>query len=917
MSEPTKPRRLYLVDGSSYLHRAFHASAPLTTKNGLPTNGLLVFTNMLRALMRTEAPDLMSVVFDPMPPTFRHELYPAYKANRSAAAPELVRQFPYFRSIVSALGVSIMEVPRFEADDVIATVVKRARELEPSVEITIVSADKDLMQLIDDGHVRMLDTMGRENRVFNRATVIERFQVGPERVADVQALAGDSSDNVPGVPGIGIKTAGQLVVEYGDLEGVLASVERISGKKRKESLVEFAAQARLSKQLVTLVDDVPLQLDLVDLVPQGPRFDLLVPLFTELEFHRLLKELQSGPAVTAAMTPVAKLTEPVERSVALILDDAALVEQVQRIRGDGSLAFYLISSSADLVTASLVGIALCSRAQQSFYVPLAHRTLCAPEQLSRERAMALLGPVLEDATFEKTCHDSKFAWALLRRHGVTLRGVRCDTQLASYLIDPSRNQHDLEVLAGEVLRYVGLAEKDVLGSGKKRRTWGQVEVEETLEFAAQRADMAFQLAVRMLDLMKERDLLALYDDIERPLAIVLARMELEGICIDESILSTLSEEFYREMKTAEAASTELMGREVNLNSPKQLSELLFDELKLTPGTRKQTQHGYSTDAASLELIEDQHALPRLILEYRSAAKLRSTYTDALPRLKKPTTGRVHASFNQAVTATGRLSSSDPNLQNIPARTEKGRKIRRAFIPREGWRLLAADYSQIELRLMAHFSKDPLLLDAFKHGEDVHRRTAAEIFDVPMPMVSKQQRGVGKTINFGVLYGMGVLRLAREIEVSRADAKRFMDTFFERFQGVRAHFETMVEEATRDGFVTTLLGRRRYLPELRSSRRDQQSLGQRLAVNTPIQGTAADLMKLAMIRVDRALEAAGLQSKMLLQVHDELVFECPPEEETALAALVREGMERVYPLDVKLVADVKVGANWADMGLLMA
>lgn len=903
-------KKLYIVDGSSYMYRAFYASPPLTNSKGMPTNGLFVFTNMITSLIRDKEPDLLAVAFDPPGPTFRHEEYEDYKANRQAPPDDLRVQMPYFRDIIKGMGIAVVEIPGYEADDVLGTMALQAAAA--GLEVILVSADKDLLQLIVPEQVSMLDTMSRgksKERLYTLKEVEDRFGVKPSQVADVLALMGDTSDNIPGVPGIGPKTAGKLIAEFGTVENLLENIDKVSGKKRRENLTANVDVVKLSKMLATIKTDLPIDLDLKGLELSGPQVDTLLPLFEELEFHRHIEDmnLRSDSGGEAAL-----VQEQVERTYRLINTMPELDALLETLRGVERFAFDLAVSSTQPIDAQIIGLSLAWEPFSAVYIPFKHRLLTAPPQLHRGVVLGALMPLFKAEKPRKLCQKVKFQAQVLAHYDIDLQGVEIDTMIGSYLLDPGRRSHAVDNTAAAFLNESMRSYEDVLGKGKKAIPVDQLDVERATEYIASRADVILRLSQVMEGQLAERDLRALHDDIELPLAFVLGDTERKGIRVDSDLLHALSDELLGRMKKLEARATELIGRVINLNSPKQLSEVLFKELKLEPKIQRQTTHGYSTDQAHLELLADQHELPGIVIEYRTVSKLRSTYTETLPGLVHPKTQRIHTSFNQAVAATGRLSSSDPNLQNIPVRTEEGRRIRRAFLPATGWKLLSADYSQIELRLMAHFSKDPTLLEAFTKGQDIHARTAAEIFDLPIEKVTKDQRRTGKTVNFGVLYGMGSWRLARDLELTREEAETIIRGFFDRFSAVAEYFDSLVQKGLDQGYVTTLMGRRRFLPELRSSRRNLAELGRRLAINTPIQGTAADLIKLAMIRVAEALAAGNYRTRMLLQVHDELVFEAPPEELEPVARMVREVMEAVWSLDVALRVDLAAGDNWADL-----
>lgn len=893
-------RTLYVLDGSYYIFRAFHAIRDMSNSRGLPTNGLFAFTNMLLNVIRDQRPDLLAVAFDPPGGSFREELDPEYKANRDEMPEDLVPQMPYFREIVRALQIPILEVPGFEADDVIGTLVRRGER--EGIRVVILSGDKDLYQLLDE-HTEMVDSM-RDRRV-TLPDVLARFQVPPERVPDVLALAGDTSDNIPGCPGVGEKTAGKLIAEFGSLEGLYENLDQVSGPKRKENLANFREQAPKSRALATIRTDVPIDLDPAALRLSAPDFQAFEKLCVDLEFRRFPKMVRELFADEAA-------EESRERTAAAdyrtVTDRAALDAVVADVRRAGRLSIDLETTSLDPIEAEIVGWALAWTPGEAVYVPVGHRDLMdGGRQLDAAEVVEVLRELLEDADFPKIAQNAKYELRVLHRHGVALRGVVHDPMLASYLLDPNRRRTGLDALALDHLNHRMIAFEDVAGKGRQQKTFDMVPIDEATAYAAEDADMTLRLADVLGPLLEGADMTGLLREVELPVSDVLARMENAGVAVDREQLQALSIEFAERLDALEGEIHEVAGRPFLINSHRQLAEILFEELGLP--VQKKTKSGPSTDQSVLETLRPMHPLPALILDYRQLAKLRSTYVDALPSLIHPVTGRVHTTFNQAVAATGRLSSSNPNLQNIPIRTVEGRRIRAAFVAPPGRLLLAADYSQIELRLLAHLSGEPVLLEAFRQGEDVHRRTAAEVFEVDSDAVTREQRAAAKTINFGVIYGMGAHRLAGELGIDRKEAAAWIERYFQRISKVQPYFDALVEKATRLGWAETITGRRRPVPELHAGGR-HRALGERLAVNTPIQGSAADLIKIAMIRIDRRLRESDLDAVLVLQVHDELVFELGEEVAEELAALVREEMEGAMALDVPLRVDVGTGRDWS-------
>lgn len=959
--EPTAqetPKTLHIVDGSAYIYRAFYAIRRLTNSKGMATNALYGFVQMLKKLIEDEDPQYLAITFDRYDEeeqglSFRHALYAEYKANRDEMPEDLRTQVPFFEQIVNAMNIPVLIQTGVEADDVIATTTRLAREA--GLEVCIVSADKDLMQLISP-HVRMIDTM--RGKTFTNAEVEARFSVGPEKVKYVMALAGDTSDNVPGVPGIGEKTGGQLIAEFGDLETLLANIDKVSGTKRKENLRQYADQARMSLELVTLRDDcdVPFDLDALKLSP--PNFQALAKVLGDLEFHGMYRSLVSwyqsrglvhsqestanppspaqeaakvegahgqqllfgiapastGGAISAVEVAKAAIKadeHKITKNYRTILTEADLDDAIAAIEAADLFAFDLETTDIDAMRAQIVGVALSWGPDAGVYIPVGHTYEGAPAQLALTLVLEKLKPLLTSGKPKLVGQHTKYEWLVLKRYGIDLTAIAYDTLLMGYLLDPSRTSQSLDVLALHYLGYKTITFEEIAGKGKKQQTFDQIELETATRYAAEDADVTLKLCRHMLPLLEREEMLQLHDTLELPLSRVLAKMEHVGVCIDTQILGELSQEFDAELNKLQAAIdvyAPTPGESINPNSPKQLREVLFDHLELP--IKKQTKSGASTDQSVLEQLAPLHALPELILEYRQYAKLKGTYVDALPALLHPETNRIHTSFNQAIAATGRLSSSNPNLQNIPVRTDNGRQIRKAFVPKAGASLLVADYSQIELRIMAHIADDPVMISAYQNGEDIHARTAANIFNVALEEVTSDQRRAGKTINFGVLYGMGSQRLANALKISTTQAKTYIDNYFERYAAVQAFFDKTVEHARSTGEVFTLFGRKRPIPEINASG-GQRAFAERVAMNSPIQGTAADIIKMAMIAIDQAIEERELPMTMLLQVHDELVFEVEPDALEECKALVIELMEGVCELKAPLKVEAGVGSNWLD------
>ena len=891
---------LYVVDGSYYIFRAFYAVRNMRNSKGMPTNGLYAFTNMLLNLVRDHRPDYLAIAFDPPGDVFRNRLYPEYKANRDAPPEDLVVQFPRFRDIVKALNIPVVEVPDFEADDVIGTMTVRAGV--EGIPVTVLSGDKDLAQLVTET-VTLYDSM-RDKKV-GMAEVLERFKVAPSQVADVLGLAGDTSDNIPGVPGIGEKTAGALIAEFGSVENVLANIDKVSGKKRKENLANFAADAVLSKDLATIRCDVPIGWDLDAMALTAPNLEAFDALCHEFEFRRFPNAIREIYAVEAE--------EPEPTEVALepttLVSIDAVTAWLTEAKSAGTLALVPFVGDGAARDATLIGLALSHTAGAAAYVPVGHMDLMAP-RVPEPALIDALRPLLEDPSFPTLIHDAKWAGHVLNARGLTLRGVTFDALLAAYLVDPNRRTLTTEGLAREFLGRRPTALADIRGSGRKAKRLSELPVDAFAAYACEQADTLRQL----VDVLQEKmgpELRKVHDEIELPLVAVLQRLEHRGIRIDSDRLARMSGEFHKTLEEVTSEVFAYAGHEFTINSPSQLATVLFEELGLP--VKKKGKAGPSTDATVLEELWELHPMVPLIARYREISKLASTYVDALPALVRSDTGRLHTTFNQAVAATGRLSSSDPNLQNIPIRTQEGKRIREAFVPRDGWVLIGGDYSQIELRVLAHMCEDPVLTDAFASGEDIHSRTAAEVLEIPVADVSGTQRAAAKAINFGLIYGMGAVRLARETGLTRTEAKQYIERYFDRISRVKPFMDELVELARSRGYAETLVGRRRPIPELvfAESRR-AYALGERLARNTPIQGTAADIIKIAMINVERRLAADGLGAEMLLTVHDELLFECPPDEVEDSCSAIREEMEAAFPLSVPLLVEFHSGATWAEL-----
>ena len=900
---------LVLIDGPNYVFRAFHAvKHNLSNSKGEPTNAVFGYVQMLRGILKDLSPTHVAVIFDPKGGTFRNEMYADYKAHRPPMPEDLVPQWQHVFDVTDAFNISRICVENYEADDVIATLAKQAEAKD--WDVTIVSTDKDLMQLVS-AKVWMLDTM--RHKEYGIDEVKEKWGVEPVRVHDLLALAGDSADNIPGVPGIGPKTALELLNTYGDLEGVLEHAPEIKQNKRRENLIEFADDARLSYRLVALDMQTPLPLALDDLVSQAPNRAALAELFKKLEFRRLTNEFNDDNEVTPSEKSQKedfKPTKSLKARIDHLVDTEDKLQQLMtQLHQAKLIAVDTETTSLNCHDAELVGLSFAMQEGEGWYVPIAHRSgdLLAPtpKQLDREIILKAITPILEDANKAKCGHNLKYDSQVLRRAGITLRGIEADSMLLAYVDEPGQSAK-MDNVAKKYLDHDCIAYEDVAGKGAKKITFDLVPIDIAAPYAAEDAE----ITLRLTNTLKEKlaSLATRHDEIELPLAAVLADMEWTGAHIDAPQLAILSEQFGTRIRELESQIHTAAGEEFNINSPKQLGVLLFETLAIEGG--KKTKSGqWATGQEVLEKLSDVHEVPRLILEVRGLSKLKSTYTDALPKLIHPQTGRVHTSYNQAVTTTGRLSSSDPNLQNIPIRTSEGREIRKAFIAEEGNILIAADYSQIELRLMAHFSQDANLMQAFADGRDIHAATAAAVNQVTLEEVTGEMRRRAKVINFGILYGMSAFGLAKQLDVSRSEAKLFIQTYFEQFPTVQTFMDKTLEKARQQGYVETLMGHRMYVPDINSSNGMRKAYAERTAVNAPLQGSAADIIKVAMITLHKRLKTEAPEANMILQVHDELIIECPISQTDTVSKIMRETMESAAKLRVPLTVDIGTGKSW--------
>jgi DNA polymerase-1 len=876
---------LYLIDGNSYVYRAYYAIRELSNSKGVPTNAVYGFTNMLLKIIREKKPDSIVVSFDSPVPTERHRIYEEYKAHRPETPGDLVRQLPHIRKMISAFNITIFEIPGYEADDILGTVAQKGAS--KGLDVFIVTADKDMLQMVNE-RIKVYDPM--KDLVLDEQYVRERFGITPERIPEFMALTGDAVDNIPGIKGIGEKTARELLTQFHNLEDLLHNTARIKKDKLRQLVSENADIVRLSQKLATLNSGIPIEFDIDMLRLKEPDWLCLLSLFRELEFWSLMKLIPSG------ISP--------DMSTELLLSEERMKEIVSQISDE--VALDTEATGRHPVTAGLVGISLCRESRQAFYIPISHTYPDAPQQINISVVASLLSPFLGDQKVAKIGHNLKYDLIILNNAGISVKGPLLDTMIASYLLNPNKPNHSLEEVSFEYLSYRKKTFMEVL---KKRESFAEVPLEDAVPYACADAHLALELKHVLFRKLRENNLEELYFGIEMPLIPILAEMEMAGVKIDADKLAGISKELEREIEGITRRIYFLAGEEFNINSPKQLGRILFQSLGLQPG--KKTKTGYSTEMSVLEELAVTHELPREVLAYRSLAKLQTTYIDVLPTLINPKTGRVHTSFNQTVTATGRLSSSEPNLQNIPVKGEWGKRIRETFIAEKDYLLLSADYSQVELRLLAHLSNDQGLIDAFRSNIDIHSRTAAEIFGIPIEKVTTDIRRVAKTVNFGVIYGISPYGLSEALSISGNDARKYIEQYFQRHPGVREYIDRSIDEARSKGYVSTLFGRRRTIPEILSRNMTVRQQGERLAMNSPIQGTAADIIKVAMINIAKRLTENTLEARMILQVHDELLFEFPPEELHTLTDLVRQEMEGAMTLAVPLKVEIHHGHNLAE------
>ena len=885
---------VYLIDGSAYIYRAYHAITPLSNRKGLPTHATLGFTNILHRVIRDRQARFMAVAFDVRGPVFRHEISPDYKANRPPMPDDLSCQIPWVKKIVQAHNILCLEKQGVEADDLIASA---ARLLERAgVPVVIVSGDKDLLQLVSD-KVSCWEPMN--DKIMTPDAVREKYNVAPSQLNDFFGLMGDKADNIPGVPGVGQKTAEKLINEFGTMAGLFSHLDGMKKSKLKERLIEFQEQALLSKKLIRLKEDLEVPGNRDDYLLPDPDQEALQEIYAELDFSRLLKKTESRPE---------KMSHHGFRLVRTNEDLDQLVHELQQAE---ILVFDTETTSLDPLTAELVGISLCTGPDTAYYIPLGHRRdgtdLCSG-QLDLKQVADRLRPFFREPGLPRLAHNMKYDYGVIKRYDLLPASPLLDSMIASYLLDPSRRTHNLNDLCLDYLQQRLTTFGEVTNKDKRPDAFAHVAVEKAGSYACEDVRASLLLWQLFEPRLRELQLWSLFQDVEMKLVPILAAMEENGILVDPVRLRELSAEFAGQIEELEKKIYDLAGETFNVNSPQQLGTILFDKLGLPHG--RKTKTGYSTDIKVLEKLAVYHDLPAAVISHRNLSKLKSTYVDKLTAQINPATGRIHTSFNQTVTATGRLSSSNPNLQNIPIRTEEGQRIREAFISSPGSVFLAADYSQIDLRVLAHYSGDEALLEAFRAGRDIHSQTAGEIFRVNASLVTKKMRRVAKTINFGIVYGMSAFGLSSQLDISRKEAQTFINRYFDHYSGVKQFMSDIVVQAGKDGYVTTLLHRRRLLPEIKSPNKTRREFAERTAINTPIQGTAADIIKLATLKTVELLRKAELSARLLLQIHDELIFEVKEAEIDKTSTLVKEAMESVLDLDVPLVVNLSVGRNLA-------
>ena len=890
----TQQKTVYLIDGTAYIHRAYHAIRSLSNSKGFPTNAVFGFTRMLIKLIQDKSPEYVAMFFDSKGPTFRHEIFSDYKANRPPMADDMAVQIPFIKDVTRGFNIPIYEMSGYEADDLIGTVAQKA--VTQGFSVIMVTGDKDFVQLVTD-RITIWDPM--KDETIDHETVVRKNGLEPGQMLDLLGLAGDSSDNIPGVPGVGPKTAITLLKSFSNMDALYDRIDEVKAPKQREKLLAYKDQALMSRELAKINIHAPIDIDIAAFQLDPPDNEALAKIFKELEFRQLQKAYPVSGDVS-------------HKKYHAVLDSAALKDLIAKLKTAEIFALDTETTAIDPMVARLVGLSFAVTPDEAFYIPCSHTYPGVPDQLDLEFVLDHLKPVLEDNHDKKIGQNIKYDWTVLFRHGIRLSGVLADTMVASYLINPEKRAHNLDQIALDFLDHKMISYAEVTtDEGKKIGSFSDVQIDKAVPYACEDADITLAAWEKFRPMLENQGLTRLFETVEMPLIPVLMRMEMAGIRVDKDRLTELSKDLALQLEQTEEQIYALAGEAFNINSSQQLGKILFEKLKLPTQKKTKKKTAYSTDVEVLKFLSDRHELPAMVLQHRSVAKLKSTYVDALSELINPETGRVHTSYNQTVTATGRLSSSNPNLQNIPIRTEEGRKVRQAFIPEPGWSFVSMDYSQIELRLLAHYSGDEILIDAFSKDEDIHTRTAAEVFQALPVMITSELRQQAKVINFGIMYGMSPFSLSRELNISQKMAKTYIDHYFKRYAGVKQFIDETIETARETLMTSTELGRIRLLPDINSKNANVRGFAERNAVNTKIQGTAADLIKLAMIRADAAIIENGLKSRMLLSVHDEIVFEVPPEEMEKMKDTGREIMETIWSFKVPLKVNVAVGKNWAE------
>ncbi|MSS43565.1 DNA polymerase I [Anaerosalibacter bizertensis] len=887
-----KNNRLMIIDGSSLLHRGFYALPLLSTKDGIYTNGVYGFLTMLYKITEEYEPDYISVAFDKKAPTFRHLEYDLYKANRQKSPNELSLQFPILKEVLSAMNINQIEIEGYEADDIAGTIAKFGEE--KGLEVILVTGDRDYLQLASEKSKVLVTKKGiTELEVFDNKIIMDKYGIKPEQFIDLKGLMGDQSDNIPGVPGIGEKTGLKLIKEFGSMENIYENIEKVSGKKRKESLIEYRQQAFMSKKLGEIVTNVPIELDMEKFIVKEPNWEKLKELYEKLEFKSLLDKIPKDK--------IKDSREEFKSEFVLVNNNKEFNNIINNIKKDKKFGFKIIYSGPNPLKDEIIGICIKPKESSSYYINCENNNILDSFKDSFKE-------IFESEDIEKIGHNIKEDIIGLFRLDINISDISFDSMIGQYLINPSQTDYSIHELAKEYFDIFIESEEELLGKGKNKKTFKSLELEKRVEYFSKILDLTFMLENQIKGIVKSQGMEKLYYDIELPLIEVLASMEYLGFKIDMDIINELGKEFDDKINNLTIEIYDLAGREFNVNSPKQLGEVLFDDLDLP--VIKKTKTGYSTNAEVLDKLKDKHPIIDKILKYRQIVKLKSTYIDGLINLVDDETNRIHSSFNQTVTNTGRISSTEPNLQNIPVKTEEGRKIRKAFVSEnENYVLVDGDYSQIELRVLAHISDDPKLKEAFYHNEDIHTKTASEVFEVEKEEVTPLMRSRAKAVNFGIVYGISDYGLSRDLDISRKEAKKYIDNYLKNYEKVKEYMDNIIEVGKRDGYVETILNRRRYLPELKSRNYVVRSFGERVAMNTPIQGSAADIIKIAMVRVYKELKKRNMKSKLILQVHDELIIEAHEDEKEEVENILRQIMESSVELNVPLKVDIKMGESW--------